>query len=158
MRRLGTLLAVVSLCACATAANDAMSTLTGTYLRHFTNGTIDGAHYQSEDRLEIARIDATHASVAIGLDFFNGHSCSISGDATLEGEALVLRPPPETDGLPACQLHIAHEGDRMVFRDPENGCMMRFCGARGAFDGCGLPYASRRAPPPLSRVGRALDN
>lgn len=140
------LLALVALTACATAAaNDAMSALTGTYTHRFMNGMVEGAAYQSEDRLEIARIDATHARVSVGLEFFNGHSCGIEGHATLEGEALVLRAPPENDGLPDCVLTIAHAGDAMVFHDAQNGCMMHYCGMRGRFDGATLPYASRRA-------------
>lgn len=153
MRKLSAFLAAVALCACATAAaTDAMTALTGTYTYRFTNRMVEGAAYQSEDRLEIARIDATHAAVSIGLEFFNGHSCGISGDATLEGATLVLRAAPENDGLPQCELHIAHEGDRVVFHDPENGCMMHYCGMRGRFEGAGLPYASRHAPPSLRRI------
>lgn len=134
-----------------------MSGLTGTYVQNFMNGNVDGEAYKSEDRIDIARIDATHAAVSIGLDFFNGHSCSLSGDATLEGGVLILPAPPEGDGLPNCALRIGHAGDAIVLHDPESGCMMHYCGMRGSFEGASLPYASRRTPPPASRVGRQRD-
>lgn len=120
-----------------------MSDLTGAYARHFTSGMVDGPRYQAEDRLVIRRIDATHASVELGLEFFNGHSCGIGGRATLEGDVLVLRAPTD-DGDVACALRIEHQGDGMVFHDPDNGCMMQYCGMRGRFEGATLPYSSRR--------------
>lgn len=156
--RAALLLTPAVLAACATAAApDALSPLTGTYTHRFSNALVDGTHYQSEDRLDIARIDSGHAAVSLGLDFFNGHSCSIAGDAALEGNALVLRPPPENDSLPTCTLRIVHEGDAMVMHDPGSGCMMHYCGARGSFEGARLPYASRRAPPSLERVRAGPD-
>lgn len=151
--RKAALLGLFALVACASAvATDAMSAFIGTYTRQFQNGLVDGTSYQSEDRLDIARIDATHAAVSVGLEFYNGHSCSIGGDATLENNALVLPAPPENDGLPSCTLRITREGDALVFHDPESGCMMHYCGARGSFEGARLPYASRRPAPSVERV------
>jgi hypothetical protein len=157
MRKL-VLLGLLTLAACATAAApDAMSAFTGSYTRQFSNRLVDGTRYQSEDRLDIARVDATHAAVSVGLEFYNGHSCSISGDATLANDALVLTAPAENDGLPRCMLHITHEGEAMVFRDPESGCLMHYCGARGSFEGARLPYSSRRPPPSVERVRQGSD-
>ena len=69
-----------------------------------------------------------------------------------EDGALVLRGEPESDGLPVCTLRITREGDALVFHDPESGCMMHYCGARGSFEGARLPYASRRPAPSVERV------
>jgi len=140
------LIALITLYACATAAApDGMSEMAGVYTRQFRNGNVDGESYQSENRLEIVRADATHGALYVSLEFFNGHSCEVSGDARLEeADTLVMQLPAESDGLPGCTLVVSHEGDAMVFRDASHGCQMHYCGARGTFDGVRLPYASRR--------------
>lgn len=152
MKGLAALVTTIVLAACATATIDAMSGLTGTYTHRFRNGTVEGEGYWSEDRIDIARINATHAAVSIGLDFFNGHSCSLSGDATLEDGVLILPAPPEDDGLPGCALRIERAGDAIILHDPENGCMMHHCGMRGSFEGAQIAYASRQPPPSVWRI------
>jgi len=85
------------------------------------------------------------------LAFFNGHSCSIGGRATLEGSALVYRDPEMTgygDGGP-CTLRIRRRGGQLTWDDA--GSCAGNCGARGTLRDGALAWSSRR---PVSRGER----
>lgn len=126
--------------------------LAGRYTHGFRNGDVSGDNHLTTDELEIVARDRTHAVFDIHLNFFNGHECSLGGEATLEGPVLVYRDPePPLAGEPACLLRIWREGARIRWSDGENSCKS-YCGARGSFMDGGMPWSSRR---PMSRADRA---
>jgi hypothetical protein len=126
--------------------------LAGRYTHSFGNGDVSGAHYRTTDELEIVARDRTHAMFDIQLNFFNGHECSLGGEAILEGSALVYRSAePPTPGEPLCMLRIWRDGARLRWTDGDNSCKA-YCGARGSFMEGSMAWSSRR---PLSRAHRA---
>jgi hypothetical protein len=102
--------------------------------------------------LEIVARDRTHAVFDIDLNFYNGHECSLGGEATLEGHVLVYRDTaPPLAGEPPCLLRIWREGARIRWSDGENSCK-GYCGARGSFMDGSMAWSSRR---PMSGADRA---
>jgi hypothetical protein len=126
--------------------------LAGRYTFSFRNGDVSGDHYRSTDELEIVARDRTHAAFDIGLAFYNGHECSLNGEAVLEGNVLVYREAqPAAPGEPLCVLRLWREGARLRWTDGEGSCQA-YCGARGSLTDGHMAWSSRRA---LSRAERA---
>ena len=123
----------------------------GRYSARHPNGNVDGERYATTDTVVIVPTDARHALLEMELAFFNGHSCSVSGRATLEDGALVYRDPEMTgygDGGP-CTLRIRHRGAQLSWDDA--GSCTGNCGARGSLRDGSMAWSSRR---PLSRTER----
>lgn len=145
MRRLRLLLCLPGLIAAGPAAPDPVHALAGRYSTHFRNGIIGGEGYWSDNVAEIVPLDARHAYVNFELQFYNGHSCSLSGVAKTQGGSLVYQAPPEDNhyGLPPCRLAIRRVANVLAWSDGDGTCKAH-CGARGSFLTDGLPWASRR--------------
>lgn len=82
------------------------------------------------------------------LVFFNGHECSVKGEAEwVDGE---LRVPALEDSR--CVLVLRFEGDALVPDDPGNVCKWALCGMRGGYSQIRLPKVTpAKASPPGSR-------
>jgi len=135
---------VIAWCAGLARASDITSEWAGVYKHRFENATVDGDRYESEDVFEIVELDSDAAYVRARLAFSNGHSCSIHVVARVEGDALVYREraPPSYRGQ--CVLTLRRTDTQMRFDDAEGQCTLDHCGARGSFNGSGLPTASQR--------------
>lgn len=123
----------------------------GRYAHSFRNGFVGGESYTSTDSVVIVPTDARHALFDMELAFYNGHSCSIGGRATLEGNALVYRDPQMFhygEGGP-CTLLIQRRGGQLVWDDA--GSCAGACGARGTLRDGALAWSSRR---PVSAAER----
>jgi hypothetical protein len=124
----------------------------GRYSESFMSGLVDGSKYRASNEVEIRPIDATSASVALSLSFYNGHSCWIEGRAKVEGSRLVLSEPEyeSSEGKP-CRLEIWKDRSRLRWSDGDNTCKDG-CGARGTFSQGSVPLRSKRRLPaePLS--------
>lgn len=152
MRRYRILALAPPLFAAAPLASDPVAALAGRYSQHFRNGTVDGAHYWSDDVVEIVPIDRRHAYVRVSTNFFNGHVCGLSGIAAAEGKALVYRDPAPADPAGArCVLTLRRSGPNLRFDDGDGGCK-GYCGARGGFADATLPWPSRRPITYLARL------
>ncbi|KQN26599.1 hypothetical protein ASE86_11000 [Sphingomonas sp. Leaf33] len=131
------------LLAAGPAAPDPVRALAGRYSQHFQNGTVDGDTYWSDDVVEIVPVDARHAYVRIETNFFNGHSCSLSGVAAAERASIIYREPASGVTGGACVMTLRRRGAKLSFTDNNGGCQS-YCGARGGFAGGELPWSSRR--------------
>jgi len=121
--------------------------LAGVYKHRFTSATITPGKapgeadvpYQAEDVIEIVPYDAGHVYLRVHLDFYNGHSCDISGIGRYENGAFVYHDPaaPLPD-YPPCALKVGVVGDKLVLTDratPDAISSCRaYCGARGGLD------------------------
>jgi hypothetical protein len=126
--------------------------LAGHYSYSFRNGNVSGEQYRSTDTLDIVARDRTHAVFDIQLNFYNGHECSLGGEAVLEGRALVYREmTPLIEGEPPCVLRLWRDRGRMRWDDGDNSCKA-YCGARGSFMDGGMAWSTRR---PIPRATRA---
>jgi hypothetical protein len=153
--RIGLLLSaglVLSGVAASAAMPSLVSSLAGRYSRHFNNGLVSGERYQSDDVVEIVPVDAGHAYVRFSLQFYNGHSCSLTGIARAERDELVYREPTSKQvGDTQCTISVRRRGDQLSWTDG-NGSCKAYCGARGSLTDGGLPWASRRGITYLKRL------
>lgn len=145
MRRGWLICLLPALLAAGPPAPNPVRDLAGRYSAHFENGLVDGSSYWSDDVAEIVPVDRRHAYLNFSLAFYNGHSCSLSGIAAAEGNALVYRAPADDaiPGEPPCRLLVRRMGDTLGWED-DGTCKMH-CGARGSFLNGSLPWRSKRA-------------
>jgi hypothetical protein len=127
-------------------------TLAGVYKYSFQNGLVSGERYRSEDILEIVPTGPKSVYFRTELEFFNGHQCSLSGIAHLEGPELVYREPESRKILDrACALHLARKGPNVAISD-EGGSCQAYCGARGSLSDVTFKYSSRRTIRYMARL------
>ena len=134
----------------ALASSSAVSSLAGRYTHRFKNGNIDGDVYYTTDVVEILPIDAGSAVINMELNFFNGHSCSVSGIAKLDRDRLIYReqdPNPWSDG--GCRLEIWRDRTKLRWTEGEGTSCQNHCGARGGLSVGDIPYGSRRKISPV---------
>ena len=126
--------------------------LAGRYTHRARNGNVDGDRYMTTDALAVIAADRGTAYFDIELAFFNGHSCSLSGIATIEGRALVYREAaPAAQGGGTCTFRIWRDGSRLRWTDGEDSCRA-YCGARGSFNRGSMAWSSRRPIPRAART------
>jgi len=123
----------------------------GRYTHTFRNGVVSGERYLTTNELMIVATGRNRAYFNFDLSFFNGHVCSLSGIARLEGQALVYREVARLPEDPPCVLRIWRRGARLRWNADNNSCRT-YCGARGSFTDGGMRWSSRR---PISRATRA---
>lgn len=135
----------------------AMKEMAGVYKHRFMNGIITPGKapmeadtpYESEDIVEIVPYDDTHIYVRAELQFYNGHTCSISGMAGYEQGRFVFHDPEKAaDGGPPCTLAVTQTKDSLVLTDrlaPEGAATCRqFCGVRGSLTDYSIARDKRR--------------
>ena len=149
-------IAALTLVTIAAAPASPVTALAGRYSKHFQNGFVDGSKYWSDDVVEIVPVDATHAYFRADLDFYNGHSCGISGIAKAVGSTLVYaEKQPSYDGGPTCRLTIATKGKSLLLDDGDGSCHS-YCGARGTLSGFDfIPLSSKR---PITYMARLKES
>jgi hypothetical protein len=137
---------VLTLAAVAAAPASPVTALAGRYSKHFQNGLVDGSKYWSDDVIEIVPVDAGHAYFRADLQFYNGHSCGISGIARAVGNMLVYAEKQASSGEDVpCRLTISAKGKALLLDDGDNSCKS-YCGARGSLSNFDfVPYASKRS-------------
>jgi hypothetical protein len=60
---------------------DPAHALAGRYYRQFPDALVGGEKYTGEDVVEIVPVAAGAAYVRLHLDYYNGHTCALSGIA-----------------------------------------------------------------------------
>lgn len=129
----------------------------GVYKHRFKNGVIapgkapmeDDQAYESENIVEIVRYDEEHVYVRAELQYYNGHSCSISGIAGYEKQGFVFHDPePAFAGAPSCKLKVSLNNDKLLLtdREPDNGesSCRAYCGMRGTLSNISMDKSTRR--------------
>lgn len=172
-------LAVAALCPLRAAAQDAgqlMHQTAGVYKRPFMSATITPGKapgeadepYQAEDVIEIVPYDADHAYIRVHLDFYNGHSCDISGMGRYENGAFVYHDPDRLlPNEPPCTLKVGVDRDKLIVTDRSTpdavSSCHKDCGTRGSLN-YEIGMDKRRAIRYLDRLkasreyGRAIDD
>jgi hypothetical protein len=125
--------------------------IAGRYGHHFRNGLVDGSTYWSDDVLEIVKLGRDRAYLRAGIDFYNGHSCTIFGIAHAGPGGLVYRErAPNFEGG-HCVLRVSPTRSGGVRLDDGGSCHDH-CGARGSLDGVDFGAGSRRPIAYLARL------
>jgi hypothetical protein len=123
-----------------------LDTAAGVYKHRFANGDVQGDNYTSEDILELVKVSPKTAYFRIHGEFFNGHTCDISGIADLMSDALTYFGPPDYDKKP-CVLKFTANAKGLIVEDVDYVCREQTCGARGGYDNgteVTYPFAWRR--------------
>jgi hypothetical protein len=142
-----------------------MADMAGVYKHRFKNGIIASGKapmeadtpYESEDIVEIVPYNDTHIYIRAELQFYNGHSCSISGMAGYEQGRFVFHDPEKAyDGGASCTLTISQSKDDVTITDrlsPDGEATCRgYCGARGSLSGVSILKKSRRPIRYMQRI------
>jgi hypothetical protein len=129
----------------------------GVYKQRFTNGIITpgkapgeaDTYYEAENILEIVRYDDKHIYIRVELQFYNGHTCSISGMAGHENGSFVYHDPAKAyDGGQACTLTVTPSDDAVSITDrpiPTSRATCKgYCGVRGSLSDVSFPMTARR--------------
>jgi len=152
IRRTAMIVALLPVMLAATrAAPDPAQALAGRYYRQFSDALVNGDKYTGEDIVEIVPVAPNSAYFRIHLDYYNGHTCGISGVATGEAGALVYRDPQKQYGGSTCVLRLQRSGRSLAIDDGGGSCKS-FCGARGSLSKVEVPYASKRRIAYLARL------
>jgi hypothetical protein len=127
------------------SSQDLMQRIAGVYKQRFTSATITPGKapgeadvpYPAEDVVEILPFDENHVYVRVHLDFYNGHTCGISGIARYEGDAFVYHDPaPPLDGYPQCAFKVGLEKGKLSITDRQTpdglSSCSQYCGVRGS--------------------------
>ncbi len=141
MRHLGLAAVPLALAGAAMAAPGVIDKMAGVYKDRFENGAVTGETFQSENVVEIVKITPSTAYIRAELKFYNGHTCSLTGIADVDGDGLTYRNKDGSLNQP-CHLHVAIKGGKLVLND-DLTCK-NYCGERGSFTNIGLPAKSKR--------------
>jgi hypothetical protein len=122
--------------------------IAGRYRHRFQNGDVQGDRFTSTDTLTIRRVGTASIHFDIELNFYNGHSCSLSGGALYRKDGSFvfddLSANNDLDDTLACRLAIVPSAGGVKFYDLNGGCRT-YCGARGGWDGEGFTFKERVA-------------
>ncbi|MEZ5957292.1 MAG: hypothetical protein R3C27_08805 [Hyphomonadaceae bacterium] len=129
----------------AAVATDITTQWAGVYKFRFQNALVSGEEYESENVLEVVRLDTQSAYVRAHLEFANGHSCSLYVVMNVEGDRLVYREPNPPTHRRQCIVTLDRENGEMVIDETEESqCGAAHCGARGSLRDQRLPVSSQR--------------
>ncbi len=120
--------------------------IAGRYRSTQDNGDVTGRHYKTTDTLTITAVGPASIHFDTSLNFFNGHTCGLSGGALYrKNGSFVFDDDPKNQVAeePLCRLAIVPSATGVDFKDLTGGCKMMYCGARGSWNGEGFTFAER---------------
>lgn len=120
----------------------------GVYKSRFENGLVSGETYQSEDIIEIVRYSPETIYFRVSLQFFNGHTCGLSGIAKYVDEAFVYKSEVSSPEQRACTLKISAKKDVLHITDRVNAdsasTCREYCGIRGSLGDYSIDRSKKR--------------
>ena len=143
-------------------AQAAGSAIDGVYAQTHDVRTAEGVSAPVEDMAEIVLYDPTHVFFRIATHFDIGHSCSLYGVATQEGQAFVYRARQlPADSPRPCTLKVEVNADELRFTDrlePDGPSTCReFCGKRGTLADVAFSRKHRRPIQDLAHVKKSME-
>ncbi len=125
-----------------------IAAITGSYRHTFRNGDVSGDTYWTTDTLEIQKASDHSILYSTELNFYNGHTCSRSGEAIYTSRGFFVDKKKNEMG-DMCYFEIIPTATGVNFGDPTNKCRETDCGARGGFGGTHFSFKRR-----ISREGK----
>jgi hypothetical protein len=120
--------------------------IAGRYRRRFANGDVQGGHFTSTDTMTLTPVGAASIHFDIELNFYNGHTCSVSGGALFRKDGSFVFDDAPANAVPneqACRLALVPTPTGVDIKDL-GGCKESYCGMRGGFNGAGFSFTDRR--------------
>ena len=114
--------------------------------KEFSNGSRKPCPRSARDCLKIEKVSDTRARVEVHSAQHNGHTCTVNGTASLDGDALVLMDEDSSDNPADREGVRAMLGGRTVTFDNVNskGQPAPFCGFRANLENIDFPLSARR--------------
>jgi hypothetical protein len=125
----------------ATALVD-LNKVAGVYTDRFRNALVSGETYMDSNTLAIIPLTPERVFFSTDLHFYNGHTCGLSGIATIQGRELVFREK-EPFADKRCVLRIQPGRTAIRMEDSDFSCSA-YCGVRGSFNGVSFPMTKRK--------------
>ncbi|MGA8939077.1 MAG: hypothetical protein WB439_07925 [Acidobacteriaceae bacterium] len=121
--------------------------IAGRYRHSFANGDVEGDNYRSTDALTITPIGRASIHFSLHLEFYNGHTCDLSGGALYRKDGSFVfdaAPSNIAPNEPVCHLAIVPTSKGIDLRDlNDNACKNISCGERGGYNGSGFLFSQR---------------
>ena len=120
--------------------------IAGRYRYTSDNGDVSGRHYRTPDTLAITAVGPASIHFDASLNFFNGHTCGLSGGALYRKDGSFVFDDEASNQLPnepLCRLAIVPTAKGVNFKDLTGGCKAMYCGERGSWNGEGFTFAQR---------------
>jgi hypothetical protein len=133
------------------SAAETIKRIEGVYKNRFANSTVQDEHFQSEDILEIVSYSANAIYFRVHLEFYNGHTCDLSGIAAYENGSFVFHGTSDVSDA-ICKLTIKADSGNVTLDDVGGNCRTYSCGARGGYHDVSFPIKSRRVIKYLKRL------
>lgn len=100
------------------------------------------------DCLRIKTLSNGRVAFQVNVVQTNAHSCTMTGVAEREGDAIVFRGS-RADYPGGCELRIEAQEGRLVLHDRDLRCREHACGARAGLDQVAFPRANRKQEGPV---------
>ena len=129
------------------------ATIAGAYHHTSPNGDVQGNSFLTTDTLTITSLPAATIHFDAHLEFFNGHTCDLKGDASYRKDGtFVFDDDPSNAVQPGqvCKLAIIPTTNGVKFSDLTGNCQF-YCGARGGWNGAGFLF-TERVPTPTAKA------
>ncbi|MBC3883267.1 hypothetical protein H8K35_18065 [Undibacterium sp. LX40W] len=128
--------------------SDLIRKIEGVYKHRFGNGLVSGEKYQSEDIVEIVSYSEDAIYFRASLQFYNGHTCGISGIAKFSNDAFVYQSDKYQTEQKVCTLKISSNNGSLNLTDRINAesssSCSAYCGARGSLANYDISLAKKR--------------
>jgi hypothetical protein len=120
--------------------------IAGRYRHSFESGDVQGDSYRATDTLTLTPISRNSIHFNVHLNFYNGHTCSLSGGALFrkDGSFVFDDVPADADSDSVCHLAIVPTTNGVELHDlTGSGCKNISCGERGGYNGAGFSLSDR---------------
>lgn len=151
MRFLSTYSCLVLLLSVTTSFAMDTNSIAGVYKERFKNGDVSGGVYQSENILEIVPYNNGAVYFRTDLEFFNGHSCALSGIAHAISDGYIFKEKSEN-----CEFTLQARDGKITFYDKDGQCRRNTCGARGSYNGIFFTTSQKRPIRYMERLKSSL--
>ena len=122
-----------------------IASVSGYYRHSFKNGDVQGDTFQSTNKLWISKASDHAIRYLVNLEFYNGHSCSRSGEASYKRGGMFVDQEQDASGK-MCVFELIPTASGLQLGDPTGVCRMSDCGARGGYGGAFFPFTDRSHP------------
>jgi hypothetical protein len=121
--------------------------IAGRYRHSIANGDVQGDHFRSTDTLTLTPISRNSIHFDVHLEFYNGHTCDLSGGALFRKDGSFVFDDDPTNAAPndpVCHLAIVPTANGVQLRDLTGfGCKNISCGERGGYNDAGFTFSDR---------------
>jgi hypothetical protein len=128
--------------------------IAGRYRHTFANEDVQGDHFRSTETLTITPVGPASIHFDAHLEFYNGHTCDLSGGALFRKNGSFVyddNSPDRSPTDPVCHLGIHPTPYGVEFNDYTGGCKIISCGERGGWTSAAFTFNQRLPTKPPTK-------